>query len=261
MSDSLYTYCFADIEAEIEDKQSFGSGVDDEPVSVLLEQGIGAVVHKCAAEAYDTDEREQAETWIKQHNETIERVAAELGPALPMTFDTIFESEDAVRRFLADHIEQISERLETLAQMDEYGVRIYCEEELLIEEADQSSVTEDAGGAAFFEEMKRDKQRQREIAENVKARFQSYFQRIDSVVDKITEEDLDDDLDEERGRNVLTVSCLVSDHEIQGLKQVLDEINDEDGVEIVFTGPWLPYSFVGSLGPTAANTKVTENGA
>lgn len=255
MSDSLYAYCFADIGAEIEDGQSFGSGVDEEPVSVLIEEGVGAVVHECPAEAYDTDEREQAETWIKQHNETIERVAAELGPALPMTFDTIFESEHAIRRFLATHTEQISERLEMLAGMDEYGVRIYCEEELLIDEAERPTETENAGGAAFFEEMKRDKQRKQEIAANIKDRFQLYFQRIDSAVIEITEEDLDEEPDKERGRNVLTVSCLISDHEIQGLKQELDEINDEDGVEVVFTGPWLPYSFVGALGNTAASTE------
>ena len=45
-----------------------------------------------------------------------------------------------------------------------------------------------------------------EIAESMKDRFQEYFRRINAVVDEITEEDLEDD--DDRGRNVLTASCL-----------------------------------------------------
>lgn len=254
MTESKYTYCFAEASEETEDGRSLGTGVNDESVSVYVEDGIGAVVHSCPAEAYDTDEREQAETWIKQHNGTIERAADELGPVLPLTFDTIFETEDAVRTFLADYSDQIADRLEVLAGAEEYGIRIYCEEDLLVEQPETPAEPEDTSGMAFFEGMKLEKQRQKELAESMKERFQSYFRRIDSAVDEITEEDLDEAADDERGRNVLTVSCLVSDRDLDELKRVLDEIDDEDGVTVVFTGPWLPYSFVGSLGDSTAGT-------
>ncbi|ELY67255.1 gas vesicle protein GvpL [Natronococcus jeotgali] len=254
MIESKYTYCI--VSATDEDRQTLGTGIDEEPVSVFVQDGIGAVVHDCPSEAYDTDDRSQAETWVKQHNRTIERAANAFGTPLPMTFDTIFEDESSLRTFLVKHQSQIRSRLDVLAGTEEYGVRIYCEEDVLLKESDpvsDSPDSSDIGGMAYFDQKKREKQRRQEIAENTKSRFQSYFPRIESVVDEITEEDLERENDD-RGRNVLTASCLVAEGEIDGLKQVLGDIDDEPGVEVVFTGPWHPYSFVGSLGSDAPST-------
>ncbi|AGB39843.1 gas vesicle protein GvpL [Natronococcus occultus] len=252
-SKSKYTYCIVD--AAGTDTRSLGTGIDDEPVSVVVQDDIGAVVHSCSPQAYDTDDRSKAETWVKQHNETIERAGDAFGTPLPMTFDTIFADEDALRTFLDDHKEQIGSCLGDLAGTSEYGVRIYCEEDVLIGETEPADETgsSDSSGMAYFERKKREKQRRQELAERTKERFQSYFPRIEAVVDEIMEEDLDRESDE-RGRNVLTASCLVADGEVAGLKQALSEIDAEPGIEVVFTGPWHPYSFVGSFGTTASPT-------
>ena len=249
MSQSKYTYCFVGVDSEAAEGRSVGTGVENEPAYVHVIDGLGAVVHDCSPEAYDTDDREQAEEWVTQHNHTIERAASEFGSVLPMTFDTIFESESGVREFLATYDDQITTRLSILAGTEEYGVRIYCQEELLVDGAEASTDTGETGGLEYFEEMKREEQRKAEIAESMKDRFQEYFRRINAVVDEITEGDLEDD--DDRGRNVLTASCLVDEEHTSGLKNELGEINDEEGVEVVFTGPWLPYTFVGSLGEEA----------
>ena len=252
MTESKYTYCIVD--STDEDRETLGTGIDEEPVSVLVQDGIGAVVHDCPSEAYDTEDRAQAETWVKQHNRTIERAADAFGTPLPMTFDTIFEDEASLRTFLTEHRSQIRNRLNVLAGTEEYGVRIYCDEDVLLEETEPAS--ESTGprdsGMAYFDQMKREKQRQQERAERTKERFQSYFPRIEVVVDEIVEEELERG-SHDRSRNVLTASCLVADGEVDGLKRVLSEIDDEPGVNVVFTGPWHPYSFVGSLGTTTEN--------
>lgn len=259
MTESKYTYCLVDDEGTAE--RSLGTGIDDEPVYVYVRDGVGAVVHDCPSEAYETDDREQAETWVKQHNRTIERAADVFGTPLPMTFDTIFEDETALRAFLTDYRNQITARLDVLAGTEEYGVRIYCDEDVLVEKTEAPPDATDFGssdssGMAYFEQKKREKQRQQELAERTKERFQSYFPRIEAVVDEITEGELERDSESaDRGRNVLTVSCLVTDGEIGGLKRVLSEIDDEPGVEVAFTGPWHPYSFVGSLGRDAPSTE------
>lgn len=255
-SNSKYTYCIVDAEGVAE--RALGTGIDDEPVTVLVEGDIGAVVHDCPAEAYETDDRQQAEAWVKRHNRTIERAADAFGTPLPMTFDTIFEDEASLRAFLTDHERRIATRLDVLAGTEEYGVRIYCAEDVLVEDAepvDGTADSGDAGGMAYFERKKREKRRQQEVAERIKERFQSYFARIKPVVDELAEGELERESDD-RGRNVLTASCLVSDGEVDGLQRVLSEIDDEPGVEVVFTGPWHPYSFVGSLG---SDTPGTEN--
>lgn len=249
MSQSKYTYCFVGVDSEAAEGQSVGTGVENEPAYVHVVDGLGAVVHDCPPEAYDTDEREQAEEWVTQHNNTIERAASEFGSVLPMTFDTIFESEEGVRDFLTTYDDQIRTRLELLAGTEEYGIRIYCEEELLIDGTKASADAGGTGGMEYFEEMKQEEQRKAEMAESMKERFQEYFQRINAVVDEITEGDLDDE--DDRGRNVLTASCLVDETATDGLKSELGEIDDKEGVEVVFTGPWLPYTFVGSLGEEA----------
>ncbi|MFU8868158.1 gas vesicle protein GvpL [Natronococcus sp.] len=252
MTGSKYTYCIVD--ATDKDRETFGTGIDGEPVSVVVQDGTGAIVHNCPPEAYDTDDRSQAETWVKQHNSTIERAADAFGTPLPMTFDTIFEDEASLRTFLTEHQSQIRNRLDVLAGTEEYGIRIYCEEDVLLEEtepAPDSTGSRDSG-MAYFDQKKREKQRQRERAERTKERFQTYFPRIESVVDEIIEEELERGGDD-RGRNVLTASCLVANGEIDGLKRVLSEIDDEPGVDVVFTGPWHPYSFVGSLGTATEN--------
>ena len=51
---------------------------------------------------------------------------------------------------------------------------------------------------------------------------------------------------------LLNLSLLVRKENVSSLGQVLDAIQAEEGVEVRFTGPWPPYSFVAKKGAPGA---------
>lgn len=251
MPEARYIYSIIQADSEDEEKD-LGTGVEEEPLHILTEEGVGAIYHECEPEPYESQNEEKAKEWVKQHQQSVTRSRLKFDSILPMTFDTIFKTESKLRDFLKQNKEEIEEKINELRGKREYGVKIYCDESKLTGETgpEEKESEEKASGAQYFEKKKKEKQEKKKKEEEIKEMAKDYWKKIKKHVSKLKQAKAKESKlgEEEPGIKILSVSCLARDKELDEVKEVLEEINEEEGVKVKFTGPWPPYSFVGELG-------------
>lgn len=260
ISDGRYLYCLVDTTAGEPGSLSV-TGIDDAPVRVVENDGVGAVVHDSET-VYDTDRPKQAKRWLLTHQGVVDAASDVFGTPLPVRFDTILEDGDAgVERWLHEHSEQLSEELAAFADKWEYRIHLLWDpsgfEDRVTEEDDRlgelrQKRRQAESGTAFLVKKQYDN-RLRELKRDRRAELvETLHQRVEPLVSELTEQDAhtasgDDTEDADRER-VTRLAVLAAESTEDTLGARLDEIVEQDGLEIRFTGPWPPYTFVPDLG-------------
>ena len=82
-------------------------GVDAQPVRTVIAGPLAALVSVVSRELFQEDaDPPQDITWLGNQafaHESVLAAAFSAGPVLPLRFGAVYESEEAVRRFLGDH--------------------------------------------------------------------------------------------------------------------------------------------------------------
>nr|WP_290814086.1 GvpL/GvpF family gas vesicle protein [Halovivax sp.] len=132
IDEGRYVYCavrVGDAESVAEDAIEI-AGIDDEPVSVVATDGIGAVVHECDG-LYDSADPTEIRGWLVRHQSVVDAAAEAFGTPLPFQFDTIVRGDDAVvREWLRTERETLSRALDALADHWEYRIEVIRTESL-----------------------------------------------------------------------------------------------------------------------------------
>jgi hypothetical protein len=84
-----YVYCIADVN-DTEDPHIETTGVDDEPVELLVTDGVGVATHACDG-LYDSADEETITQWLLSHQSVVDTVGDSFGTPVPIRFDTVFE--------------------------------------------------------------------------------------------------------------------------------------------------------------------------
>ncbi|MFH5798805.1 gas vesicle protein GvpL [Haladaptatus sp. CMAA 1911] len=249
-----YLYCVVENE---DDAELSENGIDGEPISVLVRNGLGAVVQPCDS-PYDSDDLETVREWLVTHQSVIDAAGEAFGTPLPFRFDTILKGDDdAVREWLADQSEMLDSHLDQLAGHWEYRVGVTWDEERVRDElraedeelADLRERIDDASeGTAFLLE----KQYDNRLRDLRKARKDELTTRLrNELAPLVAEFDVVDSqggvLESNETEEVVQVSFLAHEDREEEIGRVLDDVAAEPGVEIRFTGPWPPYSFAPEL--------------
>jgi len=253
---AMYIYGVAKGEETI----NFGAvGLDGREVYTLNTVGLGAIVHDCEPEPYNSNDDEQVKGWLFNHQDVLDKAQTLLGTILPMGFNTIIHASDKnpdemVKNWLKEERDRLSSLLEHLDQKQEFSVKIFI-------------IEEDLKKKALLEDPELGKLKDELLAKPEGTRYM-YQEKLERVVQKALESMADtsfreiydavyplcEDIQIEKTKQVgegkkmiANLSCLVRKDRVEQLGQVLGGIQQKSGYLVDFTGPWPPYSFVGGL--------------
>ncbi|WP_435076954.1 gas vesicle protein GvpL [Halococcus sp. AFM35] len=254
-----YLYCAV----AVGDESDFeATGVDDEPVRLLAVGDIAVVVHDCGS-LYDTADMDELRKWVLQHQGVVDAAGERFGTPIPFQFDTVLTgADDRVREWVDEECETLAEYLDTLAGHWEYRVELRRDGDALDEDLESSDdrlaeldadIEEAGSGTAFMLEKQYD-QRLRELRrERHNERAAALGDRLDEFAREVNElgerTTLDDESEADDGMETQArFTVLAAEDREDEMGAMLDEVAAESGVEVRFTGPWPPYSFVPEIG-------------
>lgn len=246
-----YLYGIAAGEPQLDDIR----GVDGfSPVFVIEEQGVAAVVSEVPLAEFGDGVLQQKleelpwlEEKVRAHEQVLERTAEQTA-VLPLRFGTIYRNLDPVRDLLAERHASLASALEQLRGKREWGVKCVVERDRLLAAVQTSDpaaaeladdVAAKPTGSAFFA-RKRLERHLDEEARSLAARLAAAaHERLAAVADGALRD----------GGALLKGAYLVDQANEDEFRHVLTEIGAEYeryGLRFELTGPWPPYSFVGS---------------
>ncbi|AFV11284.1 gas vesicle synthesis protein GvpL/GvpF [Thermacetogenium phaeum DSM 12270] len=246
-----YVYCVAPV-VDLEGKGL--QGIDGNRVYQIAFRDIGALVHDCPDVPYQGGD-EQVRAWLLAHHRVIEAVWDAAGTVLPMTFDMIIKGDagctagDRVVRWLEDNYEAFKNRLEFFRRKAELRIRVIWERGPLLRIAAcedpevkrlQVEMEGKPQGMAFFYKRKIEK-RIREVVDGLAdGIYRDCLNRLRPLVAACREEK---PRRLEGKEMLLNLSVLAEEARIEDIGNLLGEIQEREGFEVIFTGPWPPYSF------------------
>lgn len=233
-------------------------GIEGQEVYTIPCQDLGAIVHNCPTEPYQSKDEERVKSWIRTYQSVLDRAKERFGTVIPLTFDTILRPQDdtlspdqVVRGWLKSEYARLSTILAQIRGKDEYGVQIYYEPAVvrrwLSEQNEEISkmkeeLTAKSAGVAYLYRPKMEKIIKAEMAKLADSWFRDFGNKIKRHCDDIV---LEKTKQLTGGKvMVLNLSCLVAGEKIDCLGEELEKINRREGFSVHFSGPWPPYSFV-----------------
>ncbi|AGB38591.1 gas vesicle protein GvpL [Natronococcus occultus] len=263
IDEGRYLYCLVrtdgDATLEIE-------GIDGEPVSVLVEDGIGAVVHACEG-LYDSADLAQVKRWLVRHQTVIDEASERFGTPIPFQFDTILRGDDErVREWIDEERETLERALSGLADHWEYRVEVVevdpVDDETLIDRDDRlrelrAKIDDSEEGTAFLLEKKLDQRlatvranRRESATDDLEDRLAAEAREVHSL-ERSPSASLSDEVADEQetdGETLCRLTLLAHEDDEGAIGSILDDVAATDGLEVRFTGPWPPYTFAPELG-------------
>ena len=276
IDEGRYLYCIvrADTSETLET-----TGVDGEPVSVITEDGIGAVVHACDG-IYDSADLTQIRRWLVRHQTVVDEAGEAFGTPIPFQFDTILRGDDdGVREWLREEAATLEQALSALAGHWEYRVEVVetdpisddalCDHDDRLREL-KSKIDDAKAGTAYLLEKQFDQRltelraaRRESVTTDLKRRLDEHAREVHtlersptaSLADDVSGAAGDDGGD---GETCCRLTLLAHEADEGAIGSILDDVAANDGLEVRFTGPWPPYTFAPELGdddePTETHT-------
>ncbi|MFT4921087.1 MAG: hypothetical protein ACI8XM_000280 [Haloarculaceae archaeon] len=260
ISGGRYLYCLVDTTTAESDTVSTG-GIGDNSVYVIESETVGAVVHDCET-TYDAENPDQVKQWVLEHQHVVDAAGDIFGTPLPMRFNTILAGGNtSVTQWLHGNHDRIREELSSFAGTWEYRISLFWDpspfEDTVTHGDDQlqdlQQRQQQAGtGKEFLLEKQYDK-RLRDLKRERRTELATRVQEtVRPVVDEMIEQDTHSPLTEHTsspdGEQVARLAVLADDADETELGERLDELVEQDGVRIRFSGPWPPYTFAPDIG-------------
>ena len=251
-----YLYCVADSGERV----SLGPiGINGSKVYAIPYRDICAVVHECPAEPYQSTDREVVNSWVLAHQKVVDEAWERWGTVLPLGFDTIVMDKDGVgpeenvRNWLKNDYDKLKSKIEKVRGEAEYGVQIFWEPQVIVQSLAKTSpeirqfeeeMKSQPKGIAYLYKQRLENALKRELESKADRCFKDFYERIRKLVDDIAVEKT-----KPGGQNtqmIMNLSCLLPRDKTAELGEELESINILEGFSVRFTGPWPPYSFVGT---------------
>jgi len=254
-----YVYCV--LRGEVGDWQL--RGLDGQPVRAICAAGLTALVHDCPAEPYQGDE-DRVKSWVLAQSDVVDAAWECSGAVLPMGFDTIIRSGDGldadeqVRRWLSSEGDRFRAKLECLRGKVELGVQVLWDPRAVGEAVARGNDeicrlrAEMAGkpkGFAYFYQQKIEQALRRALEAKAEEDYRACFRQVTALFPEVHVNKLKKLPDRQM---IVNLSVLAPRERVAELGAVLAGFQAE-GVEVRFTGPWPPYSFVAPAQPEAAS--------
>jgi hypothetical protein len=220
------------------------AGINDEPIKVVAEAGLGALTSDVPAGVLEAGRNE-----LLSHSAVLER-ALKKGTVLPMQFGVVMPDEGAIRSdLLKAHRRELEMQLAEMDGKVEVNVKgIYSEPRILRE------VLEENGELRSLRESIRDKPEDATYYERIRIgelvaeglgqkRAEDERQIVDRLLPHAVAVEVGEPVHE---RMALNASFLVEKQRQRDFDRALDQIADQQGgrIQFKYTGPLPPHSFV-----------------
>jgi len=241
------------------EKEDFGPiGIKGNRVYTITYQDMCAVVHACPPEPYQGDEA-TVKDMVATHGNVVDAIWEAAGSVLPMSFDVIIKpdgesgADDQVRRWLEEQYTTFKLKLDEFSDKVELGVQILWDPEVITrriteenEEIEQlaAEMATKSRGLAYFYQHKIAEGVKKEMGTKADEDYRRYYQRLREYAEDTQVNRIKKHSDKQM---IMNLSLLVKRDRVQALGEVLAEIQEEEGVEVRFTGPWPPYTFAAKI--------------
>jgi hypothetical protein len=230
-------------------------GLGGAPVYTIPYRDICALVHNCPAAPYAGDDATVKEL-VWTHGEVIDAAWEVAGSVLPMTFDCIVRptgghtADATVAAWLAAEYDSFCTQLAEFEGKVELGVQLLWQVDAVTHAAAagpeiarlEAEMSGKPRGMAYFYQQKIEKALKTALAAKADADCRRYFAAITALAEDVTVNKIKRP---DGGKQMLlNLSLLVLATRVSALGELLDRLAAEAGVEVRFTGPWPPYSFV-----------------
>ena len=234
--ETIYLYCVTRNSSLSKAKEGLSlpntlKGVGESPLEVITWAGLAGVGSVLPADSYSFTFQD-----LFLHKEVVEYVHASL-PVIPMRFSTTLKGREGVVALLQRHCPQLQETLDRLEGKVEISVRVILEGETG-RSVPAFEFEERAGARNGIEYLRQKKQIQEEEHQ--------YSLRAEEVC-KVLEQKLRPLIAEsqfEPGGSMFSVYCLVRKDKLEEFEKTFGEIKGSLQEEVLYSGPWPPYSFV-----------------
>ncbi|MER7521210.1 GvpL/GvpF family gas vesicle protein [Streptomyces sp. NPDC126499] len=241
--------------------RSAGTGGGPPPVSgdtlgsgltTVEHRGLTAVVEPVPAADFDEAPlRAHLEDldWLAEVARAHHAVVASAGrqtTTVPLRLATVCRGEQGVRRLLDEGARDLTETLDRLTGVHEWGVKLYVDEP-----ADRTATPATAPAAApdsgrDYLRRRLGEQRARRNADDTAARTARQLHEVlaRAAVDAVLHPPQQARLSRAPGRNVLNAAYLVPDERQREFLDAIPPVEEQHpGLRLETTGPWVPYSF------------------
>ena len=230
-------------------------GLDERPVRAISAAGLTALVHDCPATPYQGDDEERVKVWVLAHGDVVDAAWERTGTVLPMSFDRIVKPGDGldgdqqVERWLTEEGDGFRATLERLRGKVELGVQLLWLPRRVAEvvaandpgiQELQAQIAGKSKGAAYFVQQKIERALREALTARAEEDYRSCFRQITALFPDVCVNDLKKVPERQM---ILNLSVLAPSERVAELGTLLAGLQSE-GVEVRFTGPWPPYSFV-----------------
>jgi hypothetical protein len=231
-------------------------GLDGQSISSVDYKEIMALIHPYMSDALQVEDTEKIIDRAMIHHKVVEEAWRVFGTLIPLRFGSIIhgvnetESIENVKAWIKDIYDHIQERFRDLKDKAEYGIQIFWPNDGLMKKVLQNNaqikdmekkIATSSGETAYMYKDKQKSLLQRCIAKEIVQASRFLLDRVrpylnDFQIEQITGGEAD-------RRMLLNISCLLSEDQIENIKEALKEIQGKDGYMPHLSGPWPPYSF------------------
>jgi len=237
-----YVYCII----RSESPHSFGAvgiGRRNDQVYTVHYKEFAAVVSNCPLIVFDPT-RENA----LAHEHVNELVMKDF-TVLPMSFGTVFRTENDIREFLKGTYEAISDVLGKMEGKIEFGLKVNWDKDAVIRELEQDDeeirrlkdeIFSSTSSSSYFSRM----QLGRVVESALQARADSY---VSEIYESLRDAAIASRSNKPIGDKMILNAAFLVEREKTGAFD--DQISDiarkyENKLSFLYTGPWPPYNFV-----------------
>jgi hypothetical protein len=226
-------------------------GLGDAEVYTIAHRSIAAVVHRCTAQPYSTEDAARAREWIMTHNYVIDIVTRRFGTVLPFSFNAIAKGgDDVVAKWLADHYDIFKKELERVRGKSEYTIQVFYDQDkisrALADRPSNVASVNASKGSAYLMQRRNELKLKDAISGRMEKLSAEIFSRVRELAYDVKTEDRPGFIPEKyQGmRQALSLTCLAAEDQVEGIGALLEQYDRTDGLAVRFTGPWAPFSFI-----------------
>jgi len=237
-----YVYCIIKTEAP-KDFGAVGIGGRGDRVYTVHYKEFGAVVSNCPLIVFDPT-RENA----LAHEHVNELVMKDF-TVLPMSFGTVFRTENDIKEFLKGTYEALSDVLQKMEGKIEFGLKVNWDKDQVIREIEteneeirrlKEEISSNTSTSTYFSRM----QLGRVVESALQAKADAYVSEIyealrDAAIASRSNKPIGDKM-------IMNAAFLVEREKTKSFDDQISEIAKkyENKLSFLYTGPWPPYNFV-----------------
>ncbi|HET7768305.1 MAG TPA: GvpL/GvpF family gas vesicle protein [Chloroflexota bacterium] len=232
---------------ETDEPRSFGNigiGGRGDEVFTIHYKGLAAVVSRTPIVVYDPT-RENA----LAHEHVNELVIEQGFTPVPMSFGTVFSSEDSVKEFMTDTYDALLDVLNKMQGKLEYGLKVNWNRDEVLAELEQENselrqlkaeISSNRASSTYFARMQLGRLIEQALAEKSQSYIRDIYDNLrDAAIASRSNRPIGDKM-------IMNAAFLVERDKIAIFDQKLEEIAKKYEGKLVFrqNGPWAPYNFV-----------------